>query len=104
MITLEHTAVNITEILCLRYQTSCLEDIRKKAYYISGNKENLNSIFELENQTPIKRFGDNYTYWYYGDLNRNIKDKMDELNISYENISLNELFLSMNRKDVALYE
>ena len=84
--------------------TDSLEDIRKKAYYISGNKENLNSIFELENQTPIKRFGDNYTYWYYGDLNQNIKDKMDKLNISYENISLNELFLSMNRKDVALYE
>ena len=84
--------------------TDSLEDIRKKAYYISGNQEKLNSIFELENQTPIKRFGDNYTYWYYGDLNRNIKDKMDELNISYENISLNELFLSMNRKDVALYE
>ena len=84
--------------------TDSLEDIRKKAYYISGNQEKLNSIFELENQTPIKRFGDNYTYWYYGDLNQNIKDKMDELNISYENISLNELFLSMNRKDVALYE
>lgn len=84
--------------------TDSLEDIRKKAYYISGNKENLNSIFELENQTPIKHFGDNYTYWYYGDLNQNIKDKMDKLNIYYENISLNELFLSMNRKDVALYE
>ena len=40
----------------------------------------------------------------YDDLDQNIKDKMDELNISYENISLNELFLSMNRKDVALYE
>ena len=84
--------------------TDSLEDIRKKAYYISGNQEKLNSIFELENQTPIKRFGDNYTFWYYGDLNQNIKDKMDELNISYENISLNDLFLSMNRKDVALYE
>ena len=84
--------------------TDSLEDIRKKAYYISGNQEKLNSIFELENQTPIKHFGDNYTYWYYGDLNQNIKDKMDELNISYENISLNDLFLSMNRKDVALYE
>ena len=37
-------------------------------------------------------------------LNKTIKNKMDDFNISYENISLNELFLSMNRKDVTLYE
>ena len=81
-----------------------VENIRQKAYFISGNKNKINNIFELKDQRPLKHFGDNYTYWYYGDLNKTIKNKMDDFNISYENISLNELFLSMNRKDVTLYE
>ena len=84
--------------------TDSLENIRQKAYFISGNKNKINNIFELKDQRPLKHFGDNYTYWYYGDLNKTIKNKMDDFNISYENISLNELFLSMNRKDVTLYE
>ena len=84
--------------------TDNLENIRQKAYFISGNKNKINNIFELKDQRPLKHFGDNYTYWYYGDLNKTIKNKMDDFNISYENISLNELFLSMNRKDVTLYE
>ncbi len=81
-----------------------IENVREKSYYITGKKENLDSIFELSQQTPIKSFGNNLTYWYYGELSVNVKERMNDLGISYERISLNELFLSINRKDVSLYE
>ena len=41
-------------------------------------KNKINNIFELKDQRPLKHFGDNYTYWYYGDLNKTIKNKMDD--------------------------
>lgn len=81
-----------------------IDEVKDKSYYISGKKEDLDRLSILKDENPIKAFGNNETYSYYGDLNESDWMLMKELNIDIDKMSLQDLFVNINKKGENLYE
>ena len=81
-----------------------IDEVREKSYYISGKKEDLDRLSILKDETPIKVFGSNVIYSYYGDLNEEDLVLIEDLNIDIDKMSLQDLFINMNKKGEKLYE
>ena len=81
-----------------------IDEVKDKSYYISGKKEDLDRLSILKDETPIKVFGSNVTYSYYGDLNEEDLVLIEDLNIDIDKMSLQDLFINMNKKGEKLYE
>lgn len=75
-----------------------IDEVREKSYYISGKKEDLDRLSILKDETPIKVFGSNVTYSYYEDLNEEDLVLIEDLNIDIDKMSLQDLFINMNKK------
>lgn len=81
-----------------------IDEVREKSYYISGKKEYLERLSILKDETPIKVFGSNVIYSYYGDLNEEDLVLIEDLNIDIDKMSFQDLFINMNKKGEKLYE
>lgn len=81
-----------------------IDEVREKSYYISGKKEDLERLSILKDENPIKVFGSNVIYSYYGDLNEEDLVLIEDLNIDIDKMSLQDLFINMNKKGEKLYE
>lgn len=81
-----------------------IDEVKDKSYYISGKKEDLDRLSILKDENPIKAFGNNETYSYYGDLNESDLVLIKELNIDIDKMSLQDLFVNINKKGGKLYE
>lgn len=81
-----------------------IDEVKDKSYYISGKKEDLDRLSILKDENPIKAFGNNETYSYYGDLNESDLILIKELNIDIDKMSLQDLFVNINKKGGKLYE
>lgn len=81
-----------------------IDEVKDKSYYISGKKEDLDRLSILKDENPIKVFGSNVTYSYYGDLNEEDLVLIEDLNIDIDKMSLQDLFINMNKKGEKLYE
>lgn len=81
-----------------------IEEVRNKSYYISGRKEDVGRLSILKDEKPIKAFGSNVTYSYYGDLNEDDLFLIKDLNIDIDKMSIQDLFINMNKKGENLYE
>lgn len=81
-----------------------IDEVREKSYYISGKKEDLERLSILKDENPIKVFGSNVIYSYYGDLNEEDLVLIEDLNIDIDKMSFQDLFINMNKKGEKLYE
>lgn len=81
-----------------------IEDIKEKSYYISGKKEDLNKLSILKDKSPIRSFGNNEVYSYYGEIKETDLIVMEDLDIELSTMSLQDLFINMNKKEEKLYE
>lgn len=81
-----------------------IEKVREKSYYISGNREDINRLSILQEMTLVKSFGNNKTYSYYGDFNDKDLMLIENLDINLDKMSIQELFINMNKKEEDLYE
>lgn len=81
-----------------------IDEVRNKSYYISGRKEDLSRLSILKDEKPIKAFGSSVTYSYYGDLNEEDLFLIKDLNIDIDKMSIQDLFINMNKKGENLYE
>ena len=81
-----------------------IEEVREKSYYISGKREDLNRLSILQDMILVKAFGNNKTCAYYGDLNDKDLMIIESSEIDLDKMSLQDLFINMNRKEEALYE
>lgn len=79
-----------------------IEDVREKSYYLSGNKEDLNKLEILKGKESIKSFGNTEMYYHYGYINSWDMDIIESLDIELTNMSLEELFVTMNKKEVSI--
>lgn len=81
-----------------------IEEVREKSYYISGKREDLNRLSILQDMILVKAFGNNKTCAYYGDLSDKDLMIIESSEIELDKMSLQDLFINMNRKEEALYE
>lgn len=81
-----------------------VDEVKQKSYYISGRKENLEKLEVLKNKAPIKKFGKSETYYYYGDINDETLELIEELDIQLENMNIQDLFINLNKREVPVYE
>lgn len=81
-----------------------IEEVREKSYYISGKREDLNRLSILQDMILVKAFGNNKTCAYYGDLSDKDLMIIESSEIDLDKMSLQDLFINMNRKEEALYE
>lgn len=81
-----------------------IDEVRNKSYYISGRKEDLSRLSILKSEKPVKAFGNNMTYSYYGDLSEEDLILIEDLNIDIDKMSIQDLFINMNKKGENLYE
>ncbi|MEG1410016.1 MAG: ABC transporter ATP-binding protein [Terrisporobacter sp.] len=81
-----------------------IDEVKDKSYYISGNREDLNRLSILDEMTLVKSFGNNKTCSYYGNLKDQDLMLIENLNIDLDKMSLQELFINMNKKEDVLYE
>lgn len=58
----------------------------------------------LKNRKPIKSFGNNEVYSYYGEINDQDLALIETLNIELDNMSIQDLFINMHKKEEVLYE
>ena len=81
-----------------------IEEVREKSYYISGKREDLNRLSILQEMILVKAFGNNKTCAYYGDLSDKDLMIIESSEIDLDKMSLQDLFINMNKKEEALYE
>ncbi|MEG0857936.1 MAG: ABC transporter ATP-binding protein [Terrisporobacter sp.] len=81
-----------------------IDEVKEKSYYISGNREDLNRLSILNEMTFVKSFGNNKTCSYYGNFNNEDLMLIENLHIDLDKMSLQELFVNMNKKEDVLYE
>ena len=81
-----------------------IDEVRDKSYYISGKREDLNRLSILQEMMLVKSFGNNKMCAYYGDLNDEDLVIIENSDIELDKMSLQDLFINMNRKEGALYE
>lgn len=79
-----------------------IEEVKEKSYYLSGNKEDLNKLDILKGKEPIKSFGNTEMYYHYGYINSWDMDLIESLDIELANMSIEELFVTMNKKEVSV--
>ena len=73
-----------------------IDEVKEKSYHITGKKEDLNKLSILKNRSPIKSFGNNEVYSYYGEINDQDLALIETLNIELDNMSIQDLFINMN--------
>lgn len=81
-----------------------IENINKKSYYISGNKEDLKRLKILKEVKEVRSFGNIVTYSYYGDIDENDMKIINECGIEIDTMNLQDLFININKKGVKVYE
>lgn len=81
-----------------------IENINKKSYYISGNKEDLKRLKILKEVKEVRSFGNIVTYSYYGDIDKNDMKIINECGIEIDTMNLQDLFININKKGVKVYE
>ena len=81
-----------------------IDEVKEKSYHITGKKDDLNKLSILKNRKPIKSFGNNEVYSYYGEINDQDLALIETLNIELDNMSIQDLFINMNKKEEVLYE
>lgn len=81
-----------------------IDEVREKSYYISGKREDLNRLSILPEMMLVKSFGNNKMCAYYGDLNDEDLIMIENSDIELDKMSLQDLFINMNKKEEALYE
>lgn len=82
----------------------CIDDVREKSYYITGKKEDLQRLSILKDNKPVKSFGNTMTHAYYGDINEGDLEIIENFDMELDRMSLQDLFVNMNKKEEALYE
>lgn len=81
-----------------------VENINTKSYYISGNKENLNKLRIIDSMKKVNSFGSSETYFYYGEINNSDMKIINEYGIELDSMTLQDLFININKKEVNIYE
>lgn len=81
-----------------------IDEVKEKSYYISGKGEDLNKLSILSEMILVKAFGNNKVCAYYGDLNDKDLSIIENSDIELDKMSLQDLFINMNKKEEALYE
>ena len=81
-----------------------IDEVKEKSYHITGKKDDLNKLSILKNRKPIKSFGNNEVYSYYGEINDQDLALIETLNIELDNMSIQDLFINMHKKEEVLYE
>lgn len=81
-----------------------IDEVKEKSYYISGKREDLNKLSILPEMILVKVFGNNKMCAYYGDLNDEDLSIIENSDIELDKMSLQDLFINMNKKEEALYE
>ncbi|MCC3869086.1 ABC transporter ATP-binding protein [Terrisporobacter mayombei] len=81
-----------------------IDEVRDKSHYISGKREDLNRLSILQEMILAKSFGNNKMCAYYGDINNEDFIMIENSDIELDKMSLQDLFINMNKKEEALYE
>ncbi len=81
-----------------------IDELKERSYYISGKREDLNKLSILPEMILVKVFGNNKMCAYYGDLNDEDLSIIENSDIELDKMSLQDLFINMNKKEEALYE
>lgn len=81
-----------------------IDDVREKSYYITGKKEDLQRLSILKDNKHVKSFGNTMTHAYYGDINEGDLEIIENFDMELDRMSLQDLFVNMNKKEEALYE
>ncbi|RDY26380.1 ABC transporter ATP-binding protein [Romboutsia weinsteinii] len=81
-----------------------IDIVKEKSYYITGRRDDLSKISILKDKTPTKSFGSNLVYSYYGDISDEDLELIEGLDIDLDRMSLQDMFINMNKKGEALYE
>lgn len=81
-----------------------VENINTKSYYISGKKEDLKNLEIINSMKRVNSFGSSETYFYYGKINSSDMKFINECDIELDSMTLQDLFININKKEVNLYE
>lgn len=81
-----------------------IDKVKEKSYYISGKREDLNKLSILSEMILVKVFGNTKMCAYYGDLNDENLSIIEKSDIELDKMSIQDLFINMNKKEEALYE
>ena len=81
-----------------------VENINTKSYYITGNKEDIKKLRIFKDCKKVNSFGSTETYSYYGDIKEHDINIINECGIELDNMTLQDLFINVNKKEVNLYE
>ncbi|MCC0640219.1 MULTISPECIES: ABC transporter ATP-binding protein [unclassified Clostridioides] len=77
-----------------------IDTIKQKAHYITGSREEVEKLETIRNVKPKKSFGNTVAYFYYGDFNKNDENILKNSNIDVGYIGLQDMFVSMTKKEV----
>ncbi|MGL5755835.1 MAG: ATP-binding cassette domain-containing protein [Paraclostridium sp.] len=81
-----------------------VENVNTKSYYISGKKEDLKNLEIINSMKRVNSFGSSETYFYYGKINSSDMKFINECDIELDSMTLQDLFININKKEVNLYE
>lgn len=81
-----------------------VENVNTKSYYISGKKEDLKNLEIINSMKRVNSFGNSETYFYYGKINSSDMKFINECDIELDSMTLQDLFININKKEVNLYE
>ncbi|MGO0884769.1 ATP-binding cassette domain-containing protein [Clostridioides difficile] len=77
-----------------------IDTIKQKAHYITGSREEVEKLEAIRNEKPKKTFGNTVAYFHYGDFSENDENILKDSNIDVGYIGLQDMFVSMTKKEV----